>query len=154
MIESQHTRITDLIDLSPTSIGELNAINFEDREKIEGYLKEVKLEALSPSPSWSKIFGALVIVATIVGGFGEGENAAKNARDSIANILGTSVRQPREGRLPAANVDDFAKPGTEALVVIPTLASGRSLPDGDQQHVARHSIWLRTESRFQASAIR
>ncbi|WP_157379188.1 hypothetical protein [Burkholderia ubonensis] len=108
-------RITNLIEAALTSVGQLPSITPEEREKIEGYLNEAKQEALSPSPSWSKIVGALMIVATIVSGLGEAENAAKNVRDAIEYILGTSVRQPREHQLPAPSVDDLTKPATKIV---------------------------------------
>ena len=108
-------RITDFIDDALASIGKLTSIASEDREKIEGYLNEAKQEALSPSPSWSKIVGALMIVATIIGGVGEAENATKTVRDAIQYILGTSVKQPREPKLPEPSEEDLTKPLTRIV---------------------------------------
>ena len=60
----------------------------------------------APTPSWSKIVGALVIVAAITSGMADAPNAAKNIKDAIEYILGTSVEKPLQKYLPAPSEDE------------------------------------------------
>lgn len=99
-------RVVDLIDTALTEIELLSSISPSERARIEGYLHEAKKEALSSSPSWSKIVGALVIVAAITSGLADAPNAAKNIKDAIEYILGTSVEKPLQKYLPTPNERD------------------------------------------------
>lgn len=96
-------RVVDFIDTALTEIELLSSISPSERGRIEGYLHEAKKEALSPSPSWSKIVGALVIVAAITSGLADAPNAAKSIKDAIEYILGTSVEKPLQKYLPPPN---------------------------------------------------
>lgn len=93
-------RVIDLIDTAIAEIENISAISPTARSRIEGYLHEAKKEALSTSPSWSNILGALVIVAAVISGIADAPNAAKNIRDAIDYILGTSVETPLQKYLP------------------------------------------------------
>lgn len=99
-------RVVDLIDAALAEIKILPSISPSERACIEGYLHEAKKEALSSSPSWSKIVGALVIVAAIASGLADAPNAARNIKDAIEYILGTSVEKPLQKYLPAPNKHD------------------------------------------------
>lgn len=87
-------RVIDLIDIAIVEIENISSISPAERARIEGYLHEAKKEVLSTNPSWSKIVGALVIVAAVTSGIADASNAAKNLKDAIEYILGTSVEKP------------------------------------------------------------
>ena len=76
---------------------------------LQSYLLEAKKEALSASPSWSKIVGALVIVAAVTSGLADAPGAAKTIKDAIEYVLGTSVIKPLQNYLPAPN-EPYAPP--------------------------------------------
>jgi hypothetical protein len=93
-------RVIDLIDTALSEIELISSISPAERKRIEGYLNEAKSEALSSSPSWSKITGALVIVAAVIGGLADAPSAAKNVKDAIEYILGTSIEKPVHKYIP------------------------------------------------------
>jgi hypothetical protein len=99
-------RVVDFIDAALTEIELLSSVSPSERARIEGYLHEAKKEALSSGPSWSKIVGALVIVAAITSGLADAPNAAKSIKDAIEYILGTSVEKPLQKYLPSPNEHD------------------------------------------------
>lgn len=99
-------RVLDLIDSAVAEIEKLTSISPSERSRIQGYLNEAKKEALSSTPSWSKIVGALVIVAAITSGIADAPNAAKNIKDAIEYILGTSVEKPLQKYLPVPQNDE------------------------------------------------
>jgi len=99
-------RVLDLIDSASAEIEKLTSISPAERTRIQGYLQEAKREVLSSSPSWSKIVGALVIVAAITSGIADAPNAAKNIKDAIEYILGTSVEKPLQKYLPSTSEDE------------------------------------------------
>lgn len=86
--------VLDLIDSALADVKQLSSISPSERTRIEWYLQEAKKELLLPSHSWPKIVGALVIVAAITSGIADAPNAAKNVKDAIEYILGTSVEKP------------------------------------------------------------
>ena len=96
-------RVLDLIDSAFSEVEKLTSISPTDRARIEGYLQEAKKEVLSPTPSWSTIVGALVIVAAITSGIADAPNAAKSIKDAIEYILGTSVEKPLQRYLPESS---------------------------------------------------
>lgn len=93
-------RVIDLIDAAISEIENISSISPTERARIEGYLHDAKKEALGTNPSWSKIVGALVIVAAVTSGIADAPNAAKNIKDAIEYILGTSVEKPLQKYLP------------------------------------------------------
>lgn len=99
-------RVLDLIDGALAELEHLASISPTERARIEGYLQETRKEVLSPSPSWSKIVGALVIVAAITSGIADAPNAAKSIKDAIEYILGTSVEKPLQKYLPSPSEDE------------------------------------------------
>jgi hypothetical protein len=99
-------RVLDLIDHAIIEIEALTSIPPAERTRIQGYLDEAKSEALSSTPSWSKIVGALVIVAAITSAIADAPNAAKNLKDAIEYILGSSVEKPLQRFLPTPSNDE------------------------------------------------
>ena len=109
-------RVIDLIDTALAEMEHVSSIPPFERGRIQGYLHEAKKEALSPNPSWSKVIGALVIVAAITSGLADAPNAAKNIKDAIEYILGTSVEKPLQKYLPALDKPDKISPALGFLV--------------------------------------
>jgi hypothetical protein len=103
-------RVLELIDSALADIEELSSVSPTERARVQGYLLEAKKEILSSNPSWAKIVGALVIVAAVTSGLADAPGAAKNIKDAIEYILGTSIEKPLRKYLPAP-------PGNEMLQV-------------------------------------
>ncbi|WP_424195772.1 hypothetical protein ACMYR3_06805 [Ampullimonas aquatilis] len=93
-------RVIDLIEKAIAEVENISSISPTERARIEGYLHEAKKEVLSTSPSWSKIVGALVIVAAVTSGIADAPNAAKSIKDAIEYILGSSVEKALQKYLP------------------------------------------------------
>src|SRR5690606_10744411 len=110
-------RVIDLIDAALIEVEHLTSISPSERARIEGYLQEAKKEALVSSPSWSKIVGALVIVAAITSGMADAPNAAKNLKDAIEYILGTSVEKPLQRYLPPPPEERQEEPSAIGVIV-------------------------------------
>jgi hypothetical protein len=62
----------------------------EKKELLES-LENTKAELAKINPSWKKIVGALVIVATLLGGLADAPQAYENVSKAIQYILGTSI---------------------------------------------------------------
>lgn len=99
-------RVIDLIDTALEEIERLSSLSPSERVRVQGYLHEAKKEALSSNPSWPKLLGALVIVAAITSGLADAPNAAKNIKDALEYILGTSVERPLQKYLPVPHKQD------------------------------------------------
>jgi len=63
-------------------------------------LQESKDEISADQPSWSKIVGALVVVAAITSGLADAPAAARTVKEVIEYILGSSVEKPLIQYLP------------------------------------------------------
>lgn len=87
-------RVIELIDIAITQIEQVSAVPPTQRDRMLGYLQEAKQEVVSPRPSWSKIVGALVIVAAITSGLADAPAVAKTLKEAIEYIMGKSVEQP------------------------------------------------------------
>ncbi|MCI0565537.1 MAG: hypothetical protein MN733_44300 [Nitrososphaera sp.] len=87
-------RVIELIDTAISQIEQASAVPPTQRDRMLGYLQEAKREVVSIRPSWSKIVGALVIVAAITSGLADAPDAAKTLREVIEYIMGKSVEQP------------------------------------------------------------
>lgn len=112
----KNDRILDLIDGAFSEIESLVSISPAERVRIEWYLQEAKKEILSPTPAWSKIVGALVIAAAITSGLADAPNAAKNIKDAIEYILGTSVEKPLQKYLPSPSESEKSQTPVGTLV--------------------------------------
>lgn len=87
-------RVVELIDTALEQIQSSTSIAPEEVARLKVYLSEARVEAQSDKPSWSKIVGALVIVAAVTSGLADAPGAAKTVRDTIEYILGVSVAKP------------------------------------------------------------
>lgn len=94
-------RVVELIDAALAQIQSTTSLLPEEVARLELYLAEARAEVQSKTPSWSKIVGALVIVAAVTSGLADAPGAAKTVRDTIEYILGTSVAKPLQRYLPA-----------------------------------------------------
>lgn len=103
-------RVVELIDAALAQISSLTSLEPRETARLELYLTEARAEAQSDKPSWSKIIGALVIVAAVTSGLADAPGAAKTVRDAIEYILGTSVAKPLQRYLPAPPVEKFDTP--------------------------------------------
>jgi len=118
-------RVVDLIDAAISEIDSVASLSPKELERIHGYLLEAKKEAISANPSWAKIVGALVIVAAVTSGLADAPGAAKNIKDAIEYILGTSVAKPLQKYLPPTSVP-LSEPSSSNIAYKWT-ASGTSL---------------------------
>jgi hypothetical protein len=64
-------RVVELIDVALTQIRASASLGPEEIERLEAYLSEARSEAQAEKPSWSKIVGALVIVAAVTSGLAD-----------------------------------------------------------------------------------
>ena len=87
-------RVFELIEKALDQIDGATSISPAELERIKGYLTEAQKEATASNPSWSKIVGALVIVAALTSGLADAPNAAQTVKETIEYILGTSVNKP------------------------------------------------------------
>jgi hypothetical protein len=103
-------RVVELIDAALLQIESASSLSPKELERLQGYLLEAKKEALSLGPSWSRIVGALVIVAAVTSGLADAPNAAKTVKEAIEYILGMSIPQPLQRYLPAPGVNHSVEP--------------------------------------------
>ncbi len=103
-------RVVELIDAALAQIQSSTSLAPEEVVRLELYLTEARTEAQADKPSWSKIVGALVIVAAVTSGLADAPGAAKTVRDAIEYILGTSVAKPLQRFLPAPPEKFDARP--------------------------------------------
>lgn len=80
------------IETAITEIERDSVLPNEEKKQLIEYLNKAKSELSEDRPSWNKIIGALVIVATIIGGIAMVPQAYENIDAAIKYILGTSVR--------------------------------------------------------------
>lgn len=96
----EDNKVSLLIERAIVEINNSTAIGMETKRKLVGYLQEAKIEVASGAPKWSKIVGALVIVAAITSGLADASAAAKSVQEAIEYILGASVEKPLHRYLP------------------------------------------------------
>lgn len=94
-------RVVELIDAALAQIKGSTSLAPEEVERLEAYLSQARADAQADKPSWSKIVGALVIVAAVTSGLADAPGAAKTVRDAIEYILGTSIAKPLQRYLTA-----------------------------------------------------
>jgi hypothetical protein len=93
-------RVVGLIDKAIDELDSTISLPEKEIDRLRSYLVEAKKEALSPKPSWSKVVGALVIVAAVTSGLADAPGAAKTVREAIEYVLGTSLSKPLQQLLP------------------------------------------------------
>ncbi len=93
-------RVVDLIDKALVELEASASLPAKELLRLQSYLLEAKKEVLSAKPSWSKIIGALVIVAAVTSGLADAPGAAKTIKEAIEYVLGTSVAKPLRELIP------------------------------------------------------
>lgn len=93
-------RVVDLIDKALVELEASTSLPTKELLRLQSYLLEAKKEALSAKPSWSKIIGALVIVAAVTSGLADAPGAAKTIKEAIEYVLGTSIAKPLRELIP------------------------------------------------------
>jgi len=104
-------RVVGLIDKALDELDSTTSLPEKEIARLRSYLVEAKKEALSPKPSWSKVVGALVIVAAVTSGLADAPGAAKTIREAIEYVLGTSVLKPLQQLLPEPKQPQTPAPG-------------------------------------------
>lgn len=94
-------KVVELIESALAQIQSSTSLAPEEVIRLEAYLEAARIEAQSDKPSWSKILGALVIVAAVTSGLADAPGAANTVRETIEYILGASVVKPMQRFLPA-----------------------------------------------------
>lgn len=93
-------RVVEEISAAVLQVDRIVSIEGAEKERLKTYLTEASKEAASANPSWSKVIGALVIVAAITSGLADAPQAAKTIRETIDYILGSSIQEPLQKFLP------------------------------------------------------
>ena len=93
-------RVVALIDRALEELDSITSLPDKEIDRLKSYLVEAKKEALSPRPSWSKVVGALVIVAAVTSGLADAPGAGKTIKEALEYVLGSSVLKPLQPILP------------------------------------------------------
>lgn len=105
-------RVVELIDIALTELEGSASLPAKELLRLQSYLLEAKKEALSAKPSWSKIIGALVIVAAVTSGLADAPGAARTIKEAIEYVLGTSIAKPLRDLIPSpSNPNEPVLPG-------------------------------------------
>jgi hypothetical protein len=86
--------VVDHIEAAIREVREAPNIIEAQRSTLIVYLEEAKAEVKRERPSWKKIIGALVIVASILQGIAAAPAAVENLQAAVRHITGSSVEQP------------------------------------------------------------
>lgn len=84
-------QVAAYIDIAISQISNNPHIAAITKDRLNSYLSDAKAELATKAPAWKKIIGALVIVATILGGIADAPDALQNVNAAIKYVLGTSV---------------------------------------------------------------
>ncbi len=77
-----------------------NSIAVHDKERLIEYIISAKVEISGEKPNWNNTLGALVIVATLLGGVAVAPQAYDNITQAIQHILGVSIEKHIPNMLP------------------------------------------------------
>ncbi len=103
-------RVVRLIDRALDEVDSITSLPENEIDRLKSYLVEAKKEALSSKPSWSKIVGALVIVAAVTSGLADAPSAARTIKEALEYVLGTSVLKPLQRMLPEPTQTEAPSP--------------------------------------------
>ncbi len=92
--------LLEQLNLSIQVLEDTNTIASDDKERLIEYIKAVKVEISGEKPNWNKAIGALVIVATLLGGVAVAPQAYDNVAQVIQHILGVSIEKHIPNMLP------------------------------------------------------
>lgn len=85
-----------LIEHLNKAIGDIennNLVASSDKQRLINYIVSVKVEISGEKPNWNKAIGALVIVATLLGGVAVAPQAYDNVTKAIQHVLGVSIEK-------------------------------------------------------------
>lgn len=85
--------LIDRLDSAIHALEITNSIASQDKKQLIEYLTATKLEVSGDKPNWNKAVGALVIVATLLGGTATAPQAYDNVASAIQHILGVSIEK-------------------------------------------------------------
>jgi len=86
-----------------------NSIASDDKDRLIEYITAAKVEVSGDKPNWNKAVGALVIVATLLGGVAVAPQAYDNVTQAIQYILGVSIEKHIPNMLPPPPQEDKNK---------------------------------------------
>lgn len=89
--------LNEAIDL----IEQNNFMSTVHKEHLINYLKSAQYETTQEKPSWSKIIGGLMIVATLLSGTADAPAAYENVSKAIQHIMGLSIDKKILNQLPS-----------------------------------------------------
>ncbi|MDA8151371.1 MAG: hypothetical protein ACYCQH_09460 [Acidithiobacillus ferrooxidans] len=92
--------LLERLDNAILALETTNSIAPQDRARLIEYITSAKAEVSCDRPNWNKIVGALVIVATLLGGVATAPKAYENVAQAIQHILGVSFEKHVPNMLP------------------------------------------------------
>ena len=92
--------LLEKLDGAIKALENTNTIASEDKDRLIEYITASKLEISGDQPNWNKAVGALVIVATLLGGVAVAPQAYDNVAQAIQHILGVSIEKHVPNMLP------------------------------------------------------
>ncbi len=98
--------LIDCIDNAILSLENTTSVSSVDKERLIEYLIATKVEVSGDKPNWNKAVGALVIVATLLGGVAVAPQAYNNVTQAIQHILGTSIEKHIPNILPPPSKEE------------------------------------------------
>jgi len=93
-------KLLDCLDNAIKALETTNSIASQDKDRLIEYITAAKVEVSGDKPNWNKAIGALVIVATLLGGVAVAPQAYDNVSEAIQHILGVSVEKHIPNILP------------------------------------------------------
>lgn len=110
--------LLERLDAAIQALKTTNSIASEDKNRLIEYIIAAKVEVSGDKPNWNKAVGALVIVATLLGGVAVAPQAYDNVAQAIQHILGVSIEKHIPNMLPPPPKE---KPSSEKDTVETTI---------------------------------
>src|SRR5690606_2992857 len=99
-------QVLRLLDKALAEVEDAPGIAEEVSARIVNYLGLAKAEASAESPSWSKVVGALVIVAAMISGMADAPAAAATIRSALDYILQEAAQPQKQLPPPSSGEHD------------------------------------------------
>ena len=100
-------KLIECIDNAILSLETTPSISSGDKERLIEYLIATKVEVSGKNPNWNKAVGALVIVATLLGGVAVAPQAYNNVTQAIQHVLGVSIEKHMPNILPPPHKEEI-----------------------------------------------
>ncbi len=104
--------LLERLDNAIESLKTTDVIASQDKERLIEYITAAKAEVAGEKPNWNKAVGALVIVATLLGGVAVAPQAYDNVAKAIQHILGVSIEKHIPNMLPTQPKEDGNDPSS------------------------------------------